>query len=211
MRTRIKICGITRAEDARAALAAGADYLGLVLTESPRRVTRDEARAIRAAAPDAALVGVFRAEGPEAVAPIVKSVGLAAVQVEGWIDRMDVEGAEVWHALRGATLPEPSTLPMIPLRTYLLDAHDPVLPGGTGRSADTAWAAIAVRDGIRLFIAGGLTPDNVGPLVRDIRPYGVDASSGLADPTDPRRKDPAKMRAFVEQIRAADRDRPKRS
>ncbi|HET9952636.1 MAG TPA: phosphoribosylanthranilate isomerase [Candidatus Eisenbacteria bacterium] len=211
MRTRIKICGITTPDDARAAIEAGADYLGLVFTESPRRVTLEEARAVREAVPDAALVGVFRDEGPEVAGPIVAAAGLAAVQVEGWLDRVPWEAAEVWHVLRGTALPEPATLPMIPLRTYLLDAHDADRPGGTGKRADTEWAATAVRDGIRLFVAGGLNPENVAALVRDVRPYGVDASSGLALAGSPRRKEIAKVRAFVEQVRQADRSRPKRS
>ena len=211
MRTRIKVCGVTTPDDARAVLDAGADYLGLVFTESPRRVSPEEARAIRDAVPEAALVGVFRDEGPDVVSPVAESVGLAAVQVEGWLDRVPWPLAEVWHVLRGATLPEPASLPMIPLRTYLLDAHDAARPGGTGKRADAEWAATAVRDGIRLFVAGGLTPENVASLVRDVRPYGVDASSGLAVTGSPRRKDVAKVRAFVEQVRAADRARPKRS
>ena len=211
MRTRIKICGITSPEDARAAIEAGADYLGLVFTESPRRVTLEEARAIREAVPDAALVGVFLDEGPGIAAPIAAAIGLVAVQVEGWLDRVPWEPAEVWHVLRAATLPEPASLPMIPLRTYLLDAHDLERPGGTGKRADTDWAATAVRDGIRLFVAGGLNPENVATLVRDVRPYGVDASSGLALHDSPRRKDPARVRAFVDQVRHADRSRPKRS
>ena len=211
MRTRIKICGITTPEDARAAVEAGADYLGLVFTASPRRVTLDEARAVRDAVPDAALVGVFREEGPEVVGPIATALRLAAAQAEGWLDRVPWEHAEVWHVLRGASLPEPASLPMIPLRTYLLDAHDPDQPGGTGKRADTTWAATAVRDGIRLFVAGGLSPENVADLVCDVRPYGVDASSALAMPGEPRRKDIAKVRAFIEQVRLGDRSRPKRS
>lgn len=211
MRTRIKVCGVTTPDDARAALAAGADFLGLVLTESPRRVTPAEARAVRDALPGADLVGVFHDEGPDVVEPIAAALRLRAVQVEGWLDRVPWPHADVWHVLRGAALPEPSTLPMIPLRTYLLDAHDPARPGGTGTRADTEWARTAVRDGIRLFVAGGLHPGNVAELVRDVRPYGVDASSGLALAGEPRRKDPAKVRAFVEAIRRADRERPKRS
>jgi len=211
MRTRIKICGITTPDDAIGAVAAGADYLGLVFTESPRRVSREEARAIRAALPDASLVGVFRDEGPEFVGPIVEEFGLAAVQAEGWLDRVPWEPADVWHVVRGPALPEPASLPMIPLRTYLLDAHDADRPGGTGKRADTAWAATAVRDGIRLIVAGGLDPENVGALVGEVRPYGVDASSRLACANDPRRKDLARVRAFVAAVRQADRDRPKRS
>ncbi len=212
MKTRIKICGITSAEDAVATLAAGVDYLGLVFTESPRRLSLEQALAIRVAVPEADLVGVFRDESPDEVAPIATALGLRAVQVEGWFDRVPWPLADVWHVLRGAVLPEPSSLPMVPLRTYLLDAHDPSLPGGTGKRADAEWARVAVRDGLRLFIAGGLTPENVGELVRDVRPYGVDASTGLQVGTGrPGQKDPVKVRAFVEQIRQADRDRPKRS
>jgi phosphoribosylanthranilate isomerase len=212
MKTRIKICGITSPEDAVATVAAGADYLGLVLTESPRRLSLDQARAIRAAVPEADLVGVFREETPEQVAPIAEALGLRAVQVEGWLDRVPWPMADVWHVLRGAALPEPSTLPMVPLRTYLLDAHDPALPGGTGKRADPDWARIAVRDGLRIFIAGGLTPANVGALVRDVRPYGVDASTGLQmESGRPGQKDMTMVRAFIEQVRQADHDRPKRS
>mgnify|MGYP001360977248 CR=1 FL=1 len=166
---------------------------------------------MREAVPDAAMVGFFRDEGPEVGGTFAEALGLAAVQAEGWLDRVPWPLAEVWHVLRGPELPEPSSLPMIPLRTYLLDAHDADRPGGTGKRADTAWAATAVRDGIRLFVAGGLHPGNVASLVLDIRPYGVDASSGLAVDGSPRRKDLAKVRAFIEQVRLADRSRPKRS
>lgn len=209
MRTRIKICGITNPEDARAALEAGADYLGVVLTESPRRVSREAAAALRASVPGAEWVGVFRDEGPETVEPLARELSLRAIQVEGWLDRVPWPPADVWHVLRAASLPEPSTLPMIPLRTYLLDAYDPALPGGTGKSADLDWARVAVRDGIRLFVAGGLKPETVAALVRDIRPYGVDVSSGVE--ASPGRKDHGKIRAFVDAVRAADRERPKRS
>jgi phosphoribosylanthranilate isomerase len=98
---------------------------------------------------------------------------------------------------------------MVPLRTYVLDAHDQKLPGGTGKRADWEWARRCVEVGRRLFVAGGLDPGNVAPLVRDIRPFGVDASSGLE--SAPGRKDAAKVRAFIDAIRAADHDRPKRS
>ena len=210
MRTRIKICGITNPGDALAALEAGADYLGLVLTESPRRVSLEDARRIRSAVPPAtALVGVFAEEGPETVTPIAESLGLAAVQVGGWLTRDDPPGRETWHVIRGATLPDPSTLPMVPLHTYHLDSYDPALPGGTGRVADWAWATRAVEGGLRIFVAGGLTPDNVERLVLDVRPFGVDASSGLEASVG--RKSPERMRTFVERIRAADRARPKRS
>lgn len=210
MRTRVKVCGLTTPEDALLARDAGADFLGVILTESPRRVSMEEARAIRAALPpDADLVGVFAGEPPETVAPYVEALGLHAVQVQGWIEREHGLPCEVWHVLRAAELPDPVTLPMIPLRTYLLDAHDAKLPGGTGMRSDWTWARRCVEVGRRLVVAGGLNPENVAPLVRDIRPFGVDASSGLE--SEVRRKDPRKVRAFLERIREADRDRPKRS
>lgn len=210
MRTRVKICGITNAEDARAAAAAGADYLGLIFAESPRRVSLDAAKRVRdALPPETSLVGVFAEEPPEIVSPIQSALGLAAVQVAGWLPREAPGPFEVWHVLRAASLPDPATLPMIPLHTYLLDAHDPVRPGGTGRTADWDWARLAVNAGLRVIVAGGLTPENVRDLIWDIRPFGVDASSGLEQA--PGRKDPAKVRAFIARVREADRDRPKQS
>jgi phosphoribosylanthranilate isomerase len=210
MRTRIKVCGITRPEDAVAALGAGVDYIGVVLTESPRRLTLEKARAIRAALPpEAPLVGVFADESPETVAPIAASLKLHAVQVAGWLGHPNDLTCEVWHVLRAAELPDPTALPMVPLTTYLLDAHDPARAGGTGRLADWAWAKGAVDAGLRLFVAGGLNPSNVGSLVLEVRPFGVDVSSGLE--TEIGRKSPERIRAFVERVREADHERPRRS
>lgn len=209
MRTRIKICGITSAEDAGMALELGADFVGLVLTGSPRQVAPDRARAIREALPRAPLVGVFAGEPPETVAPLASDLGLHAVQVAGWMEREETFPFDVWHVLRGETLPDPTTLPMIPLRTYHLDAYDPARAGGTGTLADWKWAGSAVEVGRRLIVAGGLTPENVGSLVLDVRPYGVDASSGLESSVG--KKSPEKVRSFIQRIRAADQSRPKRS
>jgi len=210
VRTRIKVCGITNADDARAALDAGADFIGLILTESPRRVTSEQARAIRESLPaQAGVVGVFASEPVEEVVPLARSLSLGAVQVAGWLEREELFPFDVWHVLRGDTLPDPTALPMVPLRTYHLDAFDPVLAGGTGRLADWGWARTAVQVGRRVIVAGGLTAENVEPLVLDVRPFGVDASSGLESSVG--KKSPSKMRAFVERVRAADLARPKRS
>ncbi|HEY7728890.1 MAG TPA: N-(5'-phosphoribosyl)anthranilate isomerase, partial [Candidatus Eisenbacteria bacterium] len=89
------------------------------------------------------------------------------------------------------------------------DTHDPGRPGGTGRTADWDWARRAVNAGLRVFVAGGLTPENVRDLVWNVRPFGVDASSGLEKA--PGRKDPARIRAFIAGVREADRSRPRRS
>ncbi|TMQ57923.1 MAG: phosphoribosylanthranilate isomerase [Candidatus Eisenbacteria bacterium] len=210
MRTRIKVCGVTTPQDAAMAARAGADYIGVVLTESARRVTAARAREIAFALPAATLlVAVFADEGPKEVARAIEGLPVHAVQVRGWDDAAPAGAYEIWHVLRGASLPEPAALPMVPLRTYLLDAQDPVLPGGTGKRADWDWARRGVNSGLRLIVAGGLRSESVSELVLEVRPFGVDASSGLE--SEPGRKDPAKVQAFVERVRQADRIRPKRS
>lgn len=210
MRTRIKVCGITRPEDALLAAEAGADYIGVVLTESPRRVSIDQAASIRAVLPpETKLVAVFAQEPPGIVEPAARAAGADAVQVGGWTDVEPEPAREVWHVLSAVRLPDPAELSMIPLRTYLLDAHDAARPGGTGRRSDWTWAKRCVDLGRRLIVAGGLTPENVAPLVLEVRPFGVDASSGLESEVG--RKSPERVREFVERVRAADRERPKRS
>ena len=209
MRTRVKVCGITTPDDAAMAARAGADFVGVVLTESPRRVTTERAREIAVLLPaETLLVAVFADESKDQVARAIEGLPVHAVQVHGW-DQEAVNGPhEIWHVLR-SDAPEPATLPMVPLRTYLLDAADRERPGGTGKRADWDWARRGVNAGLRLVVAGGLTPDNVADLVREVRPFGVDASSGLE--LSPGRKDPGKVQAFIERIREADRNRPKRS
>lgn len=210
MRTRIKICGITREEDARMALEAGADYIGLILTASPRRLALDRAKAIRAAVPPGAgVVGVFADETPDQVAPFAQALALHAVQVTGWADPVPQIPCEVWHVVRGKELPDPAQLPMVPLSTYLLDAYDAERAGGTGTRADWQWAKLCVQHGRRLIVAGGLNAGNVESLLFEVRPFGVDVSSGLESEVG--RKSPEKVREFVRRVREADRVRPKSS
>jgi len=212
MRTRIKVCGITTPDDAAMASRAGADYVGVVLTKSPRRVTIGRAREIAIALPaETLLVAVFADESPETVNSRLEALPVHAVQVHGWEENGGAaSGApyEIWRVVRGDA-PDPATLPMVPLRTYLLDAADPSRPGGTGKRSDWDWARRGVNAGLRLIVAGGLGPDNVTELVQEVRPFGVDASSGLE--SEPGRKDPQKVLAFIERIREADRARSKRS
>jgi phosphoribosylanthranilate isomerase len=222
MRTRIKVCGITTPDDAAMAARAGADFVGVVLTESPRRVTAERAREIAIALPaETLLVAVFADESPEVVVLRTEGLPVHAIQVRGWDEPgpggppspggHPIPGStrEIWHVLRDGSLPDPATLPMVPLRTYVLDALDPERPGGTGRRADWEWARRGVNAGLRLIVAGGLNPGNVAELILEVRPFGVDASSGLE--SDAGRKDPAKVQTFIERIREADRARPKRS
>src|SRR5690349_22863098 len=115
MRTRVKVCGITTPDDAAMAARAGADFVGVVLTESPRRVTPQRAREIALALPASTLlVGVFADETPEKVASQIRGLPVHAVQVRGWDQDASDAGYEVWHVLRdGAS--DPATLPMVPL------------------------------------------------------------------------------------------------
>jgi phosphoribosylanthranilate isomerase len=210
MRTRIKVCGITTPDDAAMVARAGADFVGVVLTESPRRVTTERAREIALTLPpETLLVAVFADETPEMAARAVEGLPVHAVQVRGWSEAPSDSAYEVWHVIREAAPPDPATLPMVPLRTYLLDTPDTALPGGTGRRADWDWARRGVNAGLRLVVAGGLDPENVSELILNVRPFGVDASSGLE--SQPGRKDPRKVQTFIERIREADRARPKRS
>jgi phosphoribosylanthranilate isomerase len=193
------------------AAEAGADYVGVVLTESPRRVSVETGAAIRAALPgETKLVAVFADEPPDAAGRAARAVQADVVQVAGWDeDEASGTGLEIWRVIRAQALPDPDALAMVPLRTYLLDAHDPRSAGGTGKRADWDWAKRCVDLGRRLVVAGGLTPENVASLVLEVRPFGVDASSGLESSVG--RKSPDRVRDFIARVRAADEERPKRS
>jgi phosphoribosylanthranilate isomerase len=183
MRVRVKICGITRREDAALAVSLGADALGFVLWPgSPRAVTSDLARAIVESVPRTVTrVGVFVDPLPDDVAWLVESVGLDAVQLHGRAPAEAYEfiGAALVKAVhlesdqdveRAADLPE--------FVTPLVDATGGGHAGGTGRVADWRRAArLAARRPIML--AGGLVAANVADAIRTVRPWAVDVASGV--------------------------------
>jgi phosphoribosylanthranilate isomerase len=200
----IKICGLTNLEDARVALAAGADYLGFVLyARSPRAVpvealasiVRDLGEGVRA-------VGVFVNSTPAFVRDTALHCGLAAVQIHGdeLPDAFAAMPVPVWRSVavsRDGCSPEPSAWPAA---RYVADAAAPGLYGGTGSLAD--WnqaAALATR--VPLMLAGGLTAANVAAAIREVRPLGVDVSSGVE--AEPGRKSHAAVRAFIANARQA--------
>ena len=205
-RTLVKICGLCSAEDALAAAAAGADAVGVVLAESPRRVGLDEAARILAhVPPSVARVGVFVDADPDEIRRAIEVLGLKTVQLHG-SESPQLCGslpARVIKAFRVG--PGFDAAAVEPYRPYvaavLLDGYAPGAAGGTGRTFD--WdVARAVHDPA-LVLAGGLTPDNVAEAVRRVRPYVVDTSSGVE--SAPRVKDHARIRAFVAAVREADR------
>jgi len=225
--TLVKICGVSTPESALAAAEAGADLLSLVFYRQSHRAVSPTAaltivRALRAAGHTLPIAGLFVNEAPNWINVIADAVGLDLIQLSGDESPADLSALArpILRAVRVAAGADPDALdapladadarlagrdggplghPLLPL----LDAHVPGAYGGTGARAD--WevaAALAARR--PLFLAGGLTPENVGAAIRAVRPFGVDVSSGVE--TD-KLKDPAKVRAFIAAVRAADRER----
>jgi len=197
----VKICGVTRADDALAAVDAGASAIGFVFwPDSPRYVDPYRARAIRAALPPfVTAVGVFVNQPVEYVSGVASLVRLGAVQLHGdeTPQYASLLSAPIVKALPLTTLGE-SDLAAWPDETMvLLDVHDPVKRGGTGRTID--WAAAAgISARRRIVLAGGLTPDNVADAVARVRPFGIDVSSGVE--VSPGIKDHRRVRALFEAL-----------
>lgn len=203
---RVKVCGITRREDALLAADLGASAVGFVFwPHSPRYVEPEAAAEIARALPaDVAPVGVFVDPPLDDVRRIAARVGLAAVQLHGdepatLCDGLPYRVLKAVPVVAGAATR--AAAERVPRRvTVLLDARDPVRRGGTGRTVDWGVAAeVAARR--RIFLAGGLGPGNVGEALRTVRPYGVDVSSGVE--TRPGRKDAGRLRVFFEEVARA--------
>lgn len=198
----IKICGITNAQDAAAAVEAGATAIGVnFYPESPRYVTPEQASHILSVVPDEVWkVGVFVNEPLEQVEALAWELGLDVVQLYG-----DIEGwpadVRVWRAVRVDENFRVADLVDPRVEAYVLDAAPPGVWGGSGRSFDWRLARDAPA---RIVIAGGLDESNVAEAIRQARPWGVDACSKLE--RAPGRKDHARMRRFVEQALAAARE-----
>ncbi len=212
---RIKICGITRPQDAILALEAGADAIGLVFARSSRQVTLRQARQIVAAIPPFAfVVGVFVNARPATVLRIVEAVGLGAVQLHGdeSPDQLaKLQGIRLIKALRvrdGRFLDMLRRYRRTGVSAILLDAFSPKARGGSGQRFD--WDLVhgareggALDDAPPLILAGGLTPQNVTAGIHRVRPWGVDVSSGVED--EPGVKSAEKIARFVTAVRAAER------
>jgi len=201
--TRVKICGITRVEDARAAADAGADAIGLVFYQrSPRHVSVDDARAIAAAVgPFVTTVALFVNPEPSQVEEVVHRVRPGLLQFHGDEDGdfCDRFGQPWIKAIRmkpdGDPVAEMAKFPGA--SGFLFDAWSPDTYGGTGTTFD--WKRIADLDGFPLILAGGLTPDNVGEAVRLLSPYAVDVSGGVEAARGV--KDAGKVGRFVRAVK----------
>jgi phosphoribosylanthranilate isomerase len=201
----VKICGITREDDALLAVAMGADALGFNFVSGSRRqiapaLARDIARRLP---PEILTIGIFRDEAASRVVEIVNGAGLRGAQLHGH------ESAETSRWVRER----------VPYVIKAFSAGDPALETAAGFGADAVmidspqpgsgevfdWTLAEGRpDGLKVILAGGLNPDNVADAVRVVKPWGVDVATGVeAERGEPGQKDARKVRLFIENARAA--------
>ena len=205
-RARVKICGITRPEHARAAARAGADAIGLVFYEpSPRYVTRAQAWEVCAALPPlVSIVGVFVNPAPREIEAAVDALPVDLLQFHGGEPPELCAGAgkpyvkAVRVRSRADVLDAAARYP--DARALLLDAHHDALWGGTGKRFD--WSEVPGDVDRPLVLAGGLTPENVAGAIRRVRPFAVDVSGGVE--RAPGEKDPERMERFVREVNGVD-------
>lgn len=208
-RTRVKICGLTRPEDVDAAVAAGVDAVGLVFhPASPRFVTAERAASLcERLPPFVAAVGLFVDATESHIRAVLDRVPLDLLQFHG-DEPPDVCGRFGRRWIKAIRM-RPGLDLVALARTYkgaaglLLDAYDPVLPGGTGRTFD--WGRIPPRLELPMVLAGGLGPDNVAEAIRRVRPFAVDVSGGVESAKGI--KDPVKISAFLIGVRDGDSTR----
>lgn len=219
--TWVKICGTTNLEDARAAVAAGADALGFVFAESSRRITPEAAAKIVGELPmPVEKVGVFVNHPAPRIREIVEQVGLTALQLHGdekdlaqaeailpWADERGLRIIVAVSGLEGAGTGIKRPKPGAHYRTALLvDSMTPSLRGGSGVTWD--WKQLApfvdaIRGAVDVIVAGGLKAENVQEAIRVLHPWGVDVVSGVE--REPGKKDHERVRAFVAAVRETDR------
>jgi phosphoribosylanthranilate isomerase len=204
--TRIKICGITRAADALAVAASGADALGLVFyTKSPRHVTLQQAREVaRAVPPFVTTVGLFVNPAESEVREVLRQVPLDVLQFHGEEapEFCAQFGRPYLKAIRvrpGVNLVECAAR-YVGAQGLLLDAYVEGTHGGTGASFD--WGLIPRELTLPVILSGGLDAGNVAEAVRQVRPYAVDVSSGVE--ASKGIKDAAKVAAFIKEVKNVD-------
>ena len=198
----VKICGMTTEEDALLAVAMGADAVGFIFAPSVRQVAPARAADIaKRLPPEILTVGVFRDEAPQRVVDVVNAAGLRAAQLHGhenaeetaWVrSRLPV----VIKAFPGGD-PQLARAASYGADAILLDSASP----GSGRVFDWSLAEGA-PSGLRVILAGGLTPDNVTEAIERVRPWGVDVASGVE--AEPGIKDPTLVRRFITAAKAAE-------
>ena len=209
---RVKICGITNIKDALAAAEAGADALGFVFAESPRKIEPEAAREIVSRLPaHIVTIGVFAGQDADEVLRIMEAVGLRFAQIHGDADEALAGQCNeaAWGLIRALRIGSPESIrgavedPLVAAcDAVLLDAHVEGKMGGTGQAFDWDLAVEAETLGKPIILAGGLTPENVEEAARKVMPYAVDVSTGVEK--SPGKKDHAKIKEFIENVRKAE-------
>ncbi len=205
MSVKVKICGLTTAPDALTAAEAGADMIGLMFYEkSPRHISIATAQEIARQLPAFVVkVAVFVNPSEDLVWRAIGECGVTLLQFHGdeppeFCTQFGVMSMKAFRVRDAAAL---RALPAYATDAWLLDAYSAGQFGGTGATFNWNLALAAKQSGKPIFLAGGLTPENVAEAVRRVRPFGVDVSSGVE--SAPGRKDPAKVRAFVTAAKGA--------
>lgn len=205
MKTQVKICGVTNVADALAAAEAGTDMIGLNFYEkSPRHISLAMAGEIaRTLPPFVQRVGVFVNPAEELVMRAIAGCNLNLLQFHGdepsdFCTQFGLMSMKAIRVRGEATL---QVLADFQTDAFLLDAYAQSGPGGTGEKFNWDLAIEAQKFGKPIFLAGGLTPENVGEAVRKVRPFAVDVASGVE--SAPGKKDAAKVRAFIQAVKNA--------
>ncbi|NUP89778.1 MAG: phosphoribosylanthranilate isomerase [Candidatus Sumerlaeia bacterium] len=200
---KVKICGLTRREDAELATRLGADYLGLVFApKSPRRVTAGQAAQVLDFAPRPPAIGVFVDAGVEEIIEISRRANLQGVQLHG-DEEPDVVYDLPGFRIKAFRVRDEASLARVDeyhTEAILCDTFVEGAEGGTGRTFDHGLVVDLARRRW-VFLAGGLTPDNVAEAAARVQPYAVDVSSGVE--AAPGVKDPARLEFFFASLRAA--------
>lgn len=207
--TLVKICGITNIEDAVAAVECGADMLGFIFADSPRRVDKQTAYKILQTIKlsnhqTIRTIGVFTEESDE-VLRIIDECRLDYAQLHGGQSEDFAEKIGAGRVIRVARVKDESSLVSLANHThaayYLLDTYKKGHAGGTGETFDWELALRAKLLGKPIILSGGLKPDNIAEAIKRVRPYAVDISSGVE--LSPGKKDHNKIKELIENVRAA--------
>lgn len=209
-RTKIKICGITNADDAHLAHSLGADYLGMIFTESPRRVTPETAAEVRDAVPEAMYVGVFQDAPIDEVIRCSEIAGVNFIQLHGdespeYCEELQRKtGTPIIKAFRASGIPDTDLLASYSTTSFFLfDLDKDLLSDNTLRDRmDKMWKDVSRtrRQGFRVFLAGALTEHNVREAIQKTKAYCVDVCRGVE--IEPGLKDPGAMERFIREARS---------
>ena len=200
--TLVKICGITNVADAQAAVDAGADALGFnFYRPSPRYIAPPDARAIIDQLPESILkVGVFVNEDLKSLMRVTEEARLSAVQLHGHESPEYCRELAPTYVIKAFGATNNLNLEGYEVDAIMLDTKDDLLHGGTGRVFDWSIAQRATSSVPKLFLAGGLSPENVAEAITRVRPYAVDACSSLEVRLG--KKNHERVRAFVKAVRS---------